>query len=81
MGGLTFDGTGLFGSGLFGSNWGLAEFAVIGIGVYLVFAGFGGGAQERRKEMQKARLDYEAKVASIRDKYPRLPHPKGLFGL
>ena len=81
MGGLTFDGTGLFGTGLFGGSWGFAEFAVIGIGAYLIFAGFGGGAKERRKEMQKARLDYEAKVATIRDKYPALPHPKGLLGL
>jgi hypothetical protein len=79
MGDLSGDGSGLFGTGLFGSNWGLPEFAIIGIVGYFLVAGFGGSAQARRKEMQKARLDYEARVAAIRDKYPRLPHPKSLF--
>lgn len=79
MGDLSGDGTGLFGTGLFGQNWGLPEVAILFAGVYLVMSAFGSGAQARRKEMQKARLDYEARVAQIRDKYPRLPHPKSLF--
>jgi hypothetical protein len=80
MGDLSGDGSGLFGTGLFGNNWSWPEWAVIGIGVYLAIATFGGSGQARRKEMQKARLDYEARVAAIRDKYPRLPHPKSIFG-
>jgi hypothetical protein len=79
LGGLTMDGTGLFGTGLFGSNWGLPEFAIIGLAGYLILSGFGSSAKARRSELSKARLDYEAKVAAIRDKYPRLPHPKSFF--
>jgi hypothetical protein len=79
LGDLSGDGSGLFGSGLFGNSWGLPEFAIIGVVGYLLISGFGSGAQARRKELSKARLDYEAEVARIRDKYPRLPHPKSLF--
>ena len=81
MGDLNFDGSGLFGTGLFGTgSWGLGEVAVLFLGVYAFSSLFGGGAQARRKEMQKARLDYEKRVAEIRDKYPRLPHPRSIFG-
>ena len=79
LGDFSGDGSGLFGTGLFGNNWGLPEFAIIGVIGYLMLSAFGSSAKARRQDLAKARLDYEAKVAAIRDKYPRLPHPKSLF--
>ena len=64
MGALTFDGSGILGSGLFAggtslSNWTWAEYAVAGIGVLVLFKLFASGqrvvATGRRKTRAFAR--------------------------
>ena len=85
--GLTFDGTGLLGTGLFSSGldisqWTIWEYLIALSGAYFAYSVFfSSPAKKRRSELSKAKLDYKKAVADIRDRYPRLPHPKAVFGL
>lgn len=74
MGGLTFDGTGLFGTGIFGgdpSTWGIAEIVAGALGIWVVRAvvlQFGQekvraqGLAQRRRKSRAARLRAKAKA-------------------
>ena len=75
MGGLTFDGTGLFGTGLFSgdvSSWGLWEGIAGLIGVYAVYAMFFQAKQTKyRVEMARGR-QRKRKATRLRAKAARL---------
>jgi hypothetical protein len=61
--GLTFDGSGLFGSGIFGTGvtltdpttWGVAEWAVIALGLYVVVSLFQDVTRGSKAAVRKGR--------------------------
>lgn len=78
--GLTFDGTGLFGTGIFsdlnpfGGNWSWPEWSLVGVGVYMLYASIMQGKQtkyrlegaaQRRRKSRAAR--YRAKAKKLED--------------
>jgi len=83
MGGLTFDGSGLFGTGLFGpdpTTWGIPEVIVGGIGAYALYAMFFQAKQTKSRLEGAAQRRRKSKAAKYRAKAERL-EAKGLGGI
>lgn len=81
--GLTFDGTGLFGTGVFSGsigNWGVSE-AVLGVvGLYAVYAMFFQAKQTKYRMEAGARRRRVSRAKSLREKAKRLEEKtEGIF--
>ena len=83
MRGLSFDGTGLFGTGLFSgdvTSWGLAEIVVGAIGVYAVYAMFFQAKQTKYRLEMSAGRRRKSKAAVLRAKAKKLEEQtEGIF--
>lgn len=83
LGGLTFDGTGLFGTGLFSgdiSTWGISEAAAGLIGAYALYAMFYQGKQTKYRAEAAAGRRRKRRAAKYREKAKRLEASQGLLG-
>jgi hypothetical protein len=83
LGGLTFDGTGLFGTGLFSGDpttWGIPEVIAGGIGAYALYAMFFQAKQTKYRLEASAQRRRKTKAAKYRAKAQRL-EAKGLGGI
>jgi hypothetical protein len=83
MAGLTFDGTGLFGTGLFSgdiTSWGIPE-AIAGlVGVYAVYAMFFQARQTKYRVEMAAGRRRKRRAAKYREKAKRLEEQtEGIF--
>jgi hypothetical protein len=75
MSGLTFDGTGLFGSGLFSgdiSTWGISEMVAGVIGVYAIYSMVHQGKQTKYRFEGVRRKQRVSKAAKLRAKAKQL---------
>lgn len=83
FGGLTFDGTGLLGTGLFSgdiSTWGVAELVAGLIGVYAVYSMFHQTKQTKYRLEMGAGRRRKKRAASYREKAKKLEaQTEGIF--
>jgi hypothetical protein len=83
LSGLTFDGTGLFGTGLFSgdvSTWGVPEIIASGFGAYAVYSMFFQAKQHKYRLESKVRRSRVSRAAKYRRKAKELESREGLFG-
>jgi hypothetical protein len=80
MGSLTFDGSGLFGTGLFGDTWGVPETVGVLIGLYALYSMFYTTKQTKTRLEASAQRRRVKKAARLRAKAKRLEE-KGLGGI
>ncbi len=75
LSGLSFDGTGFLGTGLFSgdiSTWGVGEIVLGAIGIYAVYAMFFQAKQTKYRMEQSAHRRRKSRAAKLREKAKRL---------
>ena len=80
IGDLSFDGSGMFGSGLFGNNWGWPEVVAGLFGTYALYSMFHQTKQTKYRVEMAAGRRRKRKAARLKEKAKRLEAQTTGFG-